>query len=354
MGKFAALAHSSPAMDNPLDTAIAWFASGSWTDLGGRVLAATTIMGAVYVLVWLMRKGLERLRKHAKAASSLIYIVEQVLGYALIVAGILAGFAALGLNLSSFTVFAGAIGVGVGLGLQGVVKEFVSGLVLIFDPAIQIGDFVELESGLRGELVEIGPRATRLRTNDDLNVVIPNSKFMQGEVINWTYNDQSRRIHVAFSVAEEADKALVRDVVMAAARSLPFTLPDHDRRKTQVWLTGFGGNGLDFELIVWPSLEFSRHPSSLHAAYTWAIHEALRAAGVDNSSPQLDLRLRNFFGREGDEALKTLHLKNRETAPTADPAAKRTPNDAAMAVFDDVARDSQTRAAEAQKREKRA
>ncbi len=210
---------------SPLEAAREWLGSGALVAFSGRVLAAIAIVGATYLLVQVMQLGLERLRRRAKIGSPLIYIVEKVVGYALLVAGLIAGLATLGVDLNSFTVFAGAIGVGAGLGLQGVVKEFVSGLVLIFDPAIQVGDFIELESGLRGEVVEVGPRATRLRTNDDLNVVIPNSKFMQSQVINWTYNDQTGRIHVAFSVAEETDKALVRDVVMAAAHALPFTAP---------------------------------------------------------------------------------------------------------------------------------
>lgn len=339
---------------SPLETASDWLGSGALVAVGGRVLAAIVIVGVAYVLMRLMQAGLERLRRHAKVGAPLIYIVEKVASYALIVLGLTAGLTTLGVDLNSFAVFAGAIGVGAGLGLQGVVKEFVSGLVLIFDPAIQVGDFIELESGLRGEVVEIGPRATRLRTNDDFNVVIPNSRFMQSEVVNWTYNDESCRIRVAFSVAEEADKALVRDVVLAAARALPFTTPDQDNRKTQVWLTGFSGDGLDFQLIVWPTLESSRHPASMRAAYTWAVHEALRAAGISNSSPQLDLRLRSLFGQEGDHALRVLDMAQGRRAAPPEPIPNNAPNDAAAAVFDDAIRNNQARNAEPRRREPQA
>ncbi len=339
---------------SPLEAARDWLSSEGLVAVGGRVLVALAIVGATYVLVKTMQLGLERLRRRAKVASPLIYIIEKVATYALAVAGLIAGLATLGVDLNSFTVFAGAIGVGAGLGLQGVVKEFVSGLVLIFDPAIQVGDFIELESGLRGEVMEIGPRATRLRTNDDLHVVIPNSKFMQSQVINWTYDDESGRIHVAFTVAEEADKAVVRDVVIAAAQALPFTAPDRPDRKTQVWMTGFAGEGLDFELIVWPTLESSRHPSSMRAAYTWAVHEALRAAGISNSSPQLDLRLRSLFGREGDHALRALDMADRSKSVPREPVPERAPNDAAAAVFDDAARNSRARDAEPRRRETQA
>ncbi len=339
---------------SPLEAVLDWLDSSAVVLGSGRVLVAIAIIGVTYLLVRVMQMGLERLRRRAKIASPLIYIVEKVASYALVIAGLIAGLATLGVDLNSFTVFAGAIGVGAGLGLQGVVKEFVSGLVLIFDPAIQVGDFIELESGLRGEVMEIGPRAARLRTNDDLHVVIPNSKFMQSQVVNWTYDDESGRIHVAFSVADEADKAVVRDVVIAAAHALPFTAPDRPDRKTQVWLTSFAGEGLDFELIVWPTLESSRHPSSMRAAYTWAIHEALRAAGISNASPQLDLRLRSLFGREGDHALRALDMVDRASVTPREPIADSPPNDAAAAVFDDAARNSRARDAEPRRRETQA
>ena len=211
---------------------------------------------------------------------------------------------------------------------------------------------MEVEGDIRGEVAEIGPRATRLRTNDNLNVVIPNSIMTQSRVINWTYNEQSQRIHVPFSVAEEADKALVRDVVMAAARGLPFTLPDDELRKTQVWLTGFGAEGLDFELVVWPTLESSRHGRMMHAAYTWAIHEALRGAGIENSTPQMDLRVRSLFGREGEHALHALKLMERPQHGRTG-RARPAPNDAAAAVYDDADRERRQREAEPKTRDRK-
>lgn len=330
-----------------------WLDSGAWMVFAGHLFKALVIFAIAWALAWALQKGLTRLRRHAKLASPLIYIVEKVGSYAILLVGLFAGLATLGLNLSSFAVFAGATGVGVGLGLQGVVKEFVSGLVLIFDPMVKVGDFIELEDGLRGEIVEIGPRATRVRTNDALNAVIPNSSLMQVRMVNWTYNEESRRIHVPFSVADESDKGQVRDVVLAAARALLFTSPDQEHRKTQVWLVGFGGDGLDFELIVWPSLESSRHPASMHAAYTWAIHEALLAAGIKSADPQLDLHVRSLFDRRGDHALRSLKLDDQLPAqPSAPPEAGRPPNDAAAAVFDDAVRDSRARQAETRRRER--
>lgn len=328
-----------------------WLASPSAADLARRAAAAAVIVGAAYLLARLLRFGFDRMRKRFAPGGPFIYIVEQVSSYLVMLVGVLAGIAALGVNLSSLTIFGGAVGVGVGLGLQGIVKDFVSGLVLIFDPNIQVGDFVEID-GVRGEVVEIGARATRLRTNDDLNVVIPNATMIQCRVINWTYNAASRRIHVPFSVAEDSDAAQVREVVISAAKALPFTLPDDPLRKTQVWLTGFAGAGLEFDLVVWPSLESSRHPRTMHAAYTWAVYMALREAGIQNANDQMDIRLQSLFGREGEAAIGALNVVQPSEALSPRPVTQA-PNDAAQAMLDDTVRNFHQRAEPPRKRGRR-
>lgn len=333
------------------ETARDWLGATTAPELGRRALKAVLIVVVAFGLARLLRMGLDRVRKHFVQGAPVIYIFEQLGGYLILLVGALAAVAALGVNLTSLTVFGGALGVGVGLGLQGVVKEFVSGLVLIFDPDVQVGDFVEIEDGIRGEVVEIGARATRLRTNDDLNVIIPNSALVTNRLINWTYNEASRRIHVPFSVAEESDIAVVRNVVLEAACALPFTLPDSDLRKTQVWLTGFSGAGLDFDLVVWPTLESSRHPRTMHAAYTWAIYEALRKARIENANDQLDVRLQSLFGREGESAIKALKLPERPAKRRSTAKRPPAPNDAAQAMIDDADRDRVSRAEASRKRE---
>lgn len=243
---------------------------------------------------------------------------------------VVAGLSTVGLNLSSLAVFAGAIGVGVGLGLQGIVKEFVSGLVLIFDRVLNVGDYVELEDGKRGLVQEIGPRAVRIRTNDNIDIVVPNSKFIDGPVINWTLHNRTRRIHIPFSVAYGSDREKVRKVVLEAARSVPFTSPETDAQRSQVWLVSFGDSGLNFELLVWPVLDAVKRPATMQAAYTWAIADALECAGVEVPFPQMDVRLRSLFGQEGRQALGALKLDYEpETAKAAPTPIPPSTNDAA-------------------------
>ena len=318
-------------LDSIADAEVLSFGNISVT-LGGLVAGGVVLLVAV-VLSKVVSRALERVREKAsQRTAGALYLLEKLVTYGLVMVGVIAGLSTAGLNLSSLALFAGAIGIGIGLGLQGVVKEFVSGLFLIFDRMVSIGDYIELEDGVRGAIVEIGPRASRIRTNDNVNIIIANSKLIEDRVTNWTLKGDTRRIHVPFSVAYGADRGQVRDAVLAAARASPFTLPETETRKSQVWLVGFGESGLDFELLVWPTQAAVKRPANMHAAYTWLIADALDDAGIEIPFPQTDLRLRSFFGREGDEALGLLGLKRPDqtpAAPVARPPATHSTNDAA-------------------------
>jgi small-conductance mechanosensitive channel len=176
----------------------------------GGVAAAAVVTTMFMVGAWLIGHALKRLRLRTREGNAALYVTEKVLTYGLVLFGIVAGLSTLGVNLSSIAVFAGGLGIGLGLGLQGVVKEFVSGLVLIFDRAIHLGDYVEMPDGTRGVVQEIGPRATRIRNNDNVYLLIPNSKLIENTVINWTLRGETRRIHVPFQVALGADKDIAR------------------------------------------------------------------------------------------------------------------------------------------------
>ncbi|RZJ95805.1 MAG: mechanosensitive ion channel [Brevundimonas sp.] len=310
---------------------------GSSVTVGGLAVGLV-IMIVAWVLSRVVSRALCRLRERSERSGAALYLLQKLASYGFVIVGIIAGLSAAGLNLSSLAVFAGALGIGIGLGLQGVVKEFVSGLFLIFDRMVSVGDYVELEGGVRGAIAEIGPRATRIRTNDNINIVVPNSSLIEDRVTNWTLKGDTRRIHIPFAVAYGADRGKVRDAVLEAARASPFTLPETDTRKSQVWLVGFGESGLDFELLVWPTREAVKRPAAMHAAYTWAIADALDGAGIEIPVPQTDLRLRSLFGREGDAALKALGLAaHSPAAPTA--ATVSIPAEPKAAPVNDAAQD---------------
>ncbi len=294
---------------------------------GGLIAALVTIVLA-FIAARLIAAALSRVRDRAKRGMAALYIVEKLTTYGLIVFGIIAGVSTLGVDLSSLAVFGGALGVGVGLGLQGVVKEFVSGIVLIFDEELRVGDYIELESGQRGVVHEIGARATRIRNNDSVDILIPNSQLIQGTVTNWTLRGHTRRIRIPFRAAYNVDKEKVRDAVLEAAKAVPFTLPDSATYRTQVWLVGFGESALNYELVVWPRLEAVKRPNAIQAAYTWAIDDALRNAGIEVPMPQRDLHVRSIFGEEADDARRTLKLESGGATPVRGRRRRASTNDA--------------------------
>ena len=299
-------------------------------------LAGLLVAAAIAVLSFLISHlavlviGRARQRVSDEGSAGL-YILEKFTGYTIVIVGLLLALSSIGLNLSSLAVFAGALGVGVGLGLQGVIKEFVSGIVLLFDSLVNVGDYIELPgSNLRGVVLEIGTRAIHIRNNDNVDIFVPNSRLIEERFINWTLRGQTRRIHVPFGVAYGTDKALVRDVVLKAARSIEATMPDEGSRRSQVWLVGFGDSSLNFELVVWPNLAAAKRPNAMTAAYLWAIDDALREAGIEIPFPQRDLHLRSVLGRDGDAALAALGFSAAPDGHKRPAPASLSRNDAAQ------------------------
>ncbi|MBO9543629.1 mechanosensitive ion channel domain-containing protein [Caulobacter sp.] len=298
--------------------------------VGGLAAGSLIVVAAIFA-ARLTSAGLRRLREKAAGNAASLYIVEKVATYGLVVIGIVAGLSTMGVDLTSLTVFAGALGVGVGLGLQGIIKDFASGVSLVFERLVAVGDFVELPNGGRGVVHEIGPRATRIRTNDSTDIIVPNSVLVNDQVINWTLRNTNRRLRVPFVTAFGADKEKVREAVLKAAKAAPYTSPDDATRRAQVWLVGYGESSLKFELVVWPTVEAVRRPAAIFAAYTWLIDDALRGAGIEIPYPQRDVRLRGLFGEEGEDALTSLRLepaaRRRKAAKAVKPGSS---NDAAQ------------------------
>jgi small-conductance mechanosensitive channel len=318
--------------DNPLRTLDSFelLKLGKASVTVGGLAAGLLIVVAAIVAARLTSAGLRKLRERAAGNAASLYIVEKVATYGLVMIGVVAGLSTMGLDLTSLTVFAGALGVGVGLGLQGIIKDFASGVSLVFERLVAVGDFVELPNGGRGVVHEIGPRATRIRTNDSTDIIVPNSVLVNDQVINWTLRSTNRRIRVPFVTAFGADKDKVREAVLKAAKGAPYTSPDDATRRAQVWLVGYGDSSLKFELIVWPTVEAVRRPAAIFAAYTWLIDDALRGAGIEIPYPQRDVRLRGLFGEEGEDALTSLRLepaaRRRKAAKAVKPGSS---NDAA-------------------------
>lgn len=318
------------------------------------ILAPVFIIGATLILASVVNKVFTRLRRRAAPSQGyVLYVLGQLLRYGIVFAGVVAAGSAIGLNLTSLSLFAGALGVGIGLGLQDIVRNFTYGILLLFDRSVEVGDYIELHDGTAGQVVAIGPRATTITTNDNVDILIPNAELMSKELVNWTRNHTTRRVRVPFSVAYGSDKELVKKAALEAARSVPFTMPETEQEQTQVWLTGFGDSALEFQLIVWPTLDAVKRRGRMLAAYRWALDDALRKHGLEIPFPQRDIRVRALFGREEEAALATLGLDGRgngqDEAPPPD--LRLSANDAAEDLVREIARDEAAQAAETGRRE---
>jgi small-conductance mechanosensitive channel len=268
----------------------------------GSLLAAIVVMALFLLLSSFFRRLLRRFTStHASLNASSAYMVERLTHYFLLLLGLLMALNAAGIPLAKFTVFAGALGVGLGFGLQAIFNNFVSGLILLFDRSLKVGDFVELASGTHGNVREIRIRATLITTNDDIDILVPNSEFVTGRVVNWTLREVARRLKVPFGVAYGTDKELVKKAALEAAAAVPFTLSLDGARAPQVWLCGFGDSSLDFQLVVWLNAEATRRPGAVTAAYYWALHSALEKYAIEIPFPQRDLHVRTWPRRRGVE-----------------------------------------------------
>jgi small-conductance mechanosensitive channel len=228
---------------------------------------------------FLVNSGLDR---------SLQYAIAQIVSNLVLVVGIFVVLENTGIHLGALTVFAGAVGVGVGFGLQNIASNFISGLVILAERPITIGDRVEV-AGLAGQVELIRARSTVIRTNDNIAMIVPNTKFIDSPVTNWTYGDPRVRFRLPVGVAYGSDVNKVREALIAAGRSIPHVLEDP---APSVFLTQFGDNALNFELVVWSS-EMSHRPSRFKSDLNFAIEEKLREAGIEIPFPQRDLHIRS-------------------------------------------------------------
>jgi small-conductance mechanosensitive channel len=270
-------------------------------DVGNVPVTANGIVRVIVIVVaaWWLSKlaqgGLTRIAKYRPNFSqAALYTLNRLVHYVVLTVGFLIALSSVGIDMSKFALFASALGVGVGFGLQNLISNFVAGLMLLFERTLKVGDFIELESGLIGEVREINIRSTLITTNDNIDVVVPNSAFVNNQVMNWTMRDVYRRTHIPFGVAYGSDKETVRDAALEAAAAVSHTLTGDEGRKPQVWLTEFGDSSLNFELIVWLTSEAVKRPAAVKADYLWAIETALKKHNIEIPFPQRDLHVRSW------------------------------------------------------------
>ncbi|WP_180236500.1 mechanosensitive ion channel family protein [Marinicella litoralis] len=218
--------------------------------------------------------------------SSVFFILDKLIHYLIIFVATIAGFTTLGIDFTNLTLIAGALSVGIGFGLQNIVSNFVSGLTIMFERSLKVGDYIEMEDGFTGSVMEINARSTRINTNDNIDVVIPNSDLVTNKIINWTLRDSIKRVKIPFGVAYGTDKEKVRAAAIEAAENVSYTLTNMKGKEPEVWMTGFGDNSIDFVLLVWVSKYGVRRPNRIKASFLWELDTAFNKYKIEVPFPQ--------------------------------------------------------------------
>lgn len=248
------------------------------------------------LLVWgsgLIRRLLVRaLQRGGRVEVGIAQSVGTMVRYALVLVGLLIIVQTAGINLTTLNVIAGAVGIGVGFGLQTIAANFISGLILLVGRPIKVGDRIVVGEqggeGIEGDVMEIGARATTIRTNDNIAIIVPNTSFVEQMVINWSHNDRKVRFKIPVRVAYGTDVRKAEQLLIDVAKADEDVL---DAPAPAVRFLEFGDSGLKLELRAW-STSLIHRKGLLTSNLNFAIYDAFNANGIEIPFPQRVVHLR--------------------------------------------------------------
>lgn len=214
--------------------------------------------------------------------------VGTIIRYVVIILGLVVIMQTSGINLSALGILFGALGIGIGFGLQNISNNFISGIIILFERPIKVGDRVDVD-GTEGNIVSISARATTVITNDSIAIIVPNSKFINEKVVNWSLNDRKVRFNFPVGVSYKEDPAKIKRILLEVANACEGveTSPAPD-----VLFSSYGESSLDFSLRVWSS-QYSYTPLVLKSILYYAIFEKFKEHGVEIPYPQRDLHIKS-------------------------------------------------------------
>ncbi|PSB01972.1 mechanosensitive ion channel family protein [Merismopedia glauca] len=247
--------------------------------LGLTILGLTILAGIVTNLLRMRVLSVLAIGRGAQEA------IATIAKYTFITLGTVVILQIWGLDLTSLTIVASALGVGVGFGLQDIAKNFGSGLVLMFERPIQVGDFVEVGK-YAGTVERIGSRSTLIRTVDRVSIIVPNSRFLETEIVNWSHESAISRIHLPVGVAYDSDVSVVKTALLEAVEGCSDVLLNP---VPQVRLKGFRDDAIDFELLVWTNQPSKQ--SALKSDLYFEIEAAFKRSEIQVPFPQQDLHV---------------------------------------------------------------
>lgn len=249
------------------------------------LLKFTFILTLSFFLSRLLRSTIIKFGNRGKnVTASTLYTLGRLAHYTALILGVLFALYFIGFDFSNLVLIASALTLGIGFGLQSFANNFICGLRILFERNLKVGDFIELQSGTYGKVTEIHVQNTIICTSDGIEIVIPNSELANQTLINYTMNNDYRRITIPFTVSSEADKELVKKAVIEAAHKMPYIAPEKHKLQPQVWLKKFDKYNLEFCLAVWVNFKAKALSDNKEADFLWEIETALREHNVPLTS----------------------------------------------------------------------
>ena len=272
------------------------FSIGSYNLNTYQIISALLILLLGVVVNRAIGRALQRVMSfRGSISNSQVYTISRLVGYTIYVLAALLALSVMGLSFEKMALVAGALSVGVGFGLQNIVNNFVSGIIILFERSLRVGDFVELENGLLGEVREIKIRSTMIRTLGNEDILVPNSTFISSQVNNWTLDDDYKRMSVEFSVAYGTDPHFVMEKVALAAKAHPDAVKEPGKEPGVIF-AGFGDSSLNFKLVVWIKGEIVKKPGLMVSNFLLMVHDVLKSEAIEVPFPQRDLHIRSGLG----------------------------------------------------------
>jgi small-conductance mechanosensitive channel len=255
----------------------------------GHFIELAILLTVVWVAEMVFRRVfLARLLRRSRLRPSVQFAITKIARYTFFVIGIYLSLQAVEINLNSLAFLAGALGVGIGFGLQNIVSNFISGLIILAEAPIALGDRVEV-NGTVGRVTEINLRSTTVVTTDNICIIVPNSNLITGTVINWSHGDPTVRTRLPIGVAYGTDVEHLRKILVEVALSDSDILKDPP---PDLLFVGYGDSCINFELAVWSSVTVEK-PLRFKSRLYYSIHKCLEANKIEIPFPQRDLHLRS-------------------------------------------------------------
>lgn len=262
--------------------------------LGG---AQITLLSVFYffllliLLIYLSGKG-KKLVNGVLASRGVDLGIREATGtivrYLLLFVGLLVILQTVGIDLTALSILTGAVGLGIGFGLQNIASNFISGIIILFERPVRIGDRIEV-GDVEGDVVRIGARSTTVLTNDNIDIIIPNSKLITENVVNWTHGERKVRFRIPVTVSYRMDIRKVEQALLEAAKEVPEVL---DTPAAGVRFIQFGENGYEFELRAWTTTLVHRR-GKFTSEMNYAIFDKFKQHEIEVPNPQRDVYIRS-------------------------------------------------------------